>query len=37
MLTLVAVLLACRKLRNVLQGSGPDDAGSDSQVGGTQF
>ena len=36
-LTLVAVLLACRKLRNVLQGSGPDDAGSDSQVGGTQF
>ena len=36
-LTLVAVMLACRKLRNVLQGSGPDDAGSDSQVGGTQF
>ena len=36
-LTLVVVLLAYRKLRDVLYGSGLDDAGSDSQVGGTQF
>ena len=36
-LTLVVVLLACRKLRDVLYGSGSDNAESDSQVGGTPF
>ena len=36
-LTLVVVLLAYRKLREVLHGSAPDDSGPDSQVGGTQF
>lgn len=41
-LTLVVVLLTCRKLREVLYGSspdgpGPDDTTSDSQVAGTQF
>ena len=36
-LTLVVVLLAWRKLRDVLHGSGPDDTGTDSQVGGTPF
>ena len=36
-LTLVAILLACRKLRDVLYGSGPDDSESDPQVGSTQF
>ena len=36
-LTLVVVLLAYRKLRDVLYGSGPEDTESDSQVGSTQF
>ena len=36
-LTLVAILLACRKLREVLYGSGADESGSDPQVGSTQF
>lgn len=36
-LTLVVILLAYRKLRDVLHRSGADDTGSDSQVGGTQF
>ena len=36
-LTLVAVLLACRKLREVLYGSHSDDSGSDPQIGSTQF
>ena len=34
-LTLVVVLLAYRKLRDVVDGSGPDDAGSDPQGGST--
>ena len=34
-LTLVVVLLACRKLRDVLYGSGSHDAGSDPRVGGS--
>ena len=33
-LTLVVVLLACRKLRGVLYGSGPDDTGPDSRIKG---
>ena len=36
-LTLVVLLLACRKLREVLYGPGPDDSGSEPQVGSTQF
>ena len=36
-LTLVVVLLAYRKLRDIRDGPRPDDEGSDSQVGSTQF
>ena len=36
-LTLVVVLLACRKLREVLYGSDSDDTDSEPQVGGTPF
>ena len=36
-LTLVVVLLAWRKLRDILYNSRPDDERSDSQVGSTQF
>ena len=36
-LTLVVILLACRKLRGVLYGSASDDDGSDSQVGGARY
>ena len=36
-LTLVVVLLACRKLRDVLYGSGADDAGPSSRVSGTPW
>ena len=36
-LTLVVVMLACKKLREVLYGSDSDDAESEPQVGGTPF
>ena len=36
-LTLVVVLLAARKLRDVLHDSDSDDAGPDTRVGGTPF
>ena len=36
-LTLVVILLAYRKLRDILHGTGADDTGSDPQVGETRF
>ena len=36
-LTLVVILLAYRKLRDILHGTGANDTSSDSQLGGTQF
>ena len=36
-LTLVVILLACRKLRDVLYGSGAGGSGPDSRVGSTPW